>query len=59
MFTLIFSDFFLQKKPQTFDRVEGQSGIDYSQYDTGDDENLIFYNNNQLGTGGTLGNSNN
>lgn len=40
-----------------FERVEGQqNGIDYAQYDTGDDENLIFYN--QQRPGGSLGKPN-
>ena len=48
--------FFLQKQPQTFERVENnQNGIDYSQYESGDDENLIFYNNQQR-PAGALGN---
>ena len=46
----------MQKQPQTFERVENnQNGIDYSQYESGDDENLIFYNNQQR-PGGALGN---
>ena len=50
------NQFFLQKQPQTFERVENnQNGIDYSQYESGDDENLIFYNNQQR-PGGALGN---
>jgi len=44
-----------KKQPQTFERVENnQNGIDYSQYESGDDENLIFYNNQQR-PGGALG----
>ena len=46
----------MQKQPQTFERVENnQNGIDYSQYESGDDENLIFYNNQQR-PAGALGN---
>lgn len=34
-----------------FERVEAQqNGIDYAEYDTGDDENLIFYNQQRPGS---------